>query len=450
VQRVTSILVVEDDELLRSKLRQTLEDAGYSVTEVDSGESAVASIARDEPDLALVDLNLPGMSGIDLCARLRQEGRDIHLLVMTAFTSIPSAVEAIKAGAHDYLVKPLDMDGLLHRLGQASDTLRTHHELRMLKDAVRADRGQGGLLGACPPMRRLFDQLDEAAQTGANVLITGETGTGRRSFALELHRRGPNPEGPFVALNVSELPDARLQEQIFGSHEPDPANEGRATGGLIAQARGGTLFISEMCELPVSTQARLLRALEAERDATPEATIRVVAATNRSPEIEIEQENLRRDLFHHLNVLSLDLPPLRARRSDIPLLTENFLAVYSARFGKQVSEISAPALERLLTYEWPGNVRELQSCIERAVALCSKHTLDEEQLPAKIAEHSPVDLVVATADPNDWITLEEVSMLYTRHVLRGFRGNKSRAARVLGVDRKTLARKLRRWDSDDE
>ena len=441
MQRPTSVLLVEDDELLRRQLEQTLRRAGYRVSAVESGETAVAAVARDEPDLMLVDLNLPGMSGIDLCARLRGEGRDVHLLVMTAYTSIPSAVEAIKAGAHDYLVKPLDMEGLLLRLEHVSAELGVRRELRQLKDAVRADRGEGGLLGACPPMRRVFEQLQKAAESPVHVLVTGESGTGKQLVARELHARSQSPDAPFVTLDLSSVADARLEDLLFGGEEGDP--------GKLAQARGGVLYITELCDLSLAAQERLARFLEASQDADPSQRVRVVAATNRFPDSEIESGSLREDLYYRLSVVTLDLPPLRARRSDLPLLAEHFLAIYSARFGKTISGIEPAAAERLLAYDWPGNVRELRTCIERAVATCKGSQISEAELGNKVRRHTAVDLVVATADPNDWVTLEEVSKLYTRHVMRALKGNKSKAARVLGVDRKTLARKLARWDDED-
>jgi two-component system response regulator HydG len=448
------VLVIDDDADLLELLDASLSARGYDVSTSGTAERGVDLLDDVHFDVVLVDVNLPGMSGIDFCARVAADWPNLPVIVMTAFTSMKAAVGALRAGAYDFLVKPLDVDALSVRLERVVGERRMAEEVKRLREVV-GERGYEGLLGTSAPMQKVYDLLERAAQTDASVLITGESGTGKELAARALHSRSRRREGPFVPVNCSAIPEQLIESELFG-HTKGAFTDARSDRtGLFVQANRGTLFLDEIGEVPSTMQPKLLRALE-ERRVRPVGAndemgvdVRFVAATNRDLEEAVEQGRFRDDLFFRINVIHVQLPPLRSRGSDVLQLAQHFARLYSSQFDKEIEGISSPAGERLLAYDWPGNVRELRNCMERAVALTLHRELAVEDLPDRIRNHTRSQLVLAEQDPTELLPMGEVERRYILHVVQAVGGNKSEAANILGLDRKTLYRKLQRYGEPD-
>jgi two-component system response regulator HydG len=445
------VLIVDDDRAMCDLLEADLGDRGFEVETRTSGADALALLAGRDFDVVLTDLNMRGLTGIDLCRHLAESRPDVPIVVITAFGSIETAVEAIRAGAYDYIAKPIDAEALTLALDRAIAHHALRREVRRLRLAVDASSRFEDLDGRSEAMRKVYDLLARVADTDASVLVTGESGTGKEVVAKALHARGRRSAGPFVAVNCSAVPEALLESELFG-HVKGAFTDAKTTRtGLFVQAHGGTIFLDEIGELPLTTQPKLLRALQ-ERvvrpvGATSEVPFdaRIVAATNRDLETAIEERRFREDLYYRINVIHVELPPLRARGTDVLLLAQRFLESAGSRAGKPVTGISPAAAEKLLAYAWPGNVRELANAIERAVALTSYEQITADDLPQKIRDHRPSHVLLASDDPSELVPLEEVERRYVLRVVEAAGGNKTMAARILGLDRKTLHRKLERW-----
>ncbi len=449
------VLIVEDDQDLRELLSAGLAVHGFEIQKAPSAEVALPLIDETRFDVILVDLNLPGMSGLELCSRVVSEGNS-SVVIMTAFASIKSAVEAMRAGAYDYILKPLDVDAVAMRLSRVVKERRIHEEARRLRDVVHPSSGFGGLTGSSTPMQKVYDLLARAAPSEASVLITGESGTGKELAARAIHDHSNRRDGPFVALNCSAVPEQLIESELFG-HAKGSFTDARSDRvGLFAQANGGTLFLDEIGEIPSPMQAKLLRALE-ERQVRPvgsnremEIDVRIVAATNRDLEAWAEQGRFREDLYFRINVIHAQLPPLRSRGTDVLLLAQFFLRRFSAQEAKEVSGIDPVAAQRLCDYDWPGNVRELRNCIERAVALTRYEELSLEDLPERIRTFKRSHVVVASDDPTELVPIEEVERRYIMRVLEAVGGSKTAASKILGLDRKTLYRRLERYKAQNK
>jgi len=444
------LLVVEDDQDLRELLAAGLGSQGFSVQTAPSAEASLGLFESERFDVILVDLNLPGMSGLELCSRIVAEATSA-VIIMTAFASIKSAVEAMRAGAYDYILKPLDVDAVALRLGRVVKERRIHEEARRLRDVVHPTGGFGGLTGTSAPMQRVYDLLGRAAPSEASVLITGESGTGKELAARALHDHSSRRGGPFVALNCSAVPEQLIESELFG-HARGSFTDARSDRvGLFTQADGGTLFLDEIGEIPSPMQAKLLRVLE-ERRVRPvganqeiDIDVRIVAATNRDLEAWAEQGRFREDLYFRINVIHAQLPPLRARGTDVLLLAQHFLRRFSEQEAKDVSGIDPVAAQRLCDYEWPGNVRELRNCIERAVALTRFAEISLDDLPERVRTFKRSHVVVVSDDPSELVPIEEVERRYIMRVLEAVGGSKTAASKILGLDRKTLYRRLERY-----
>jgi two-component system response regulator HydG len=372
----------------------------------------------------------------------------LPVVVVTAFGCIDGAVEAMRAGAYDFVTKPFDVDAVGIVLRRAVE----HHALRWEVDALRrvADTSQrfGELLGTSENMRRVYELIEGVAESDATVLVTGESGTGKELVAREIHTRGKRGDGPFVAVNCAAMPEALLESELFG-HEKGAFTDARARReGLLVSAAGGTLLLDEVGDMPLVLQAKLLRALQERKfraiGSSHEVSFdaRVIASTNKDMEAAVEQGRFREDLYYRINVIHLELPPLRARSGDVLLLAQSFLGEIAVRNAKAVSGFTSRAAERLLVYDWPGNVRELRNCVERAVTLTRSELVDLDDLPQKVREYNSAHVVVVGDDPTEIISLEEVEKRYILRVVEACRGNKSKAARALGIGRKTLYRRL--------
>ncbi|MBK9036289.1 MAG: sigma-54-dependent Fis family transcriptional regulator [Myxococcales bacterium] len=447
-------LIVDDEAELTALLARGLERRGFAVTTATSGEAALARLATDDVDVVVTDLNLGGMSGLALTERILASRPGLPVIVLTAFGSLEAAVGAIRVGAYDFLAKPVEVEALALTVGRAVRHRQLTDELVRLRRQVATGRG-GELVGESAAMREVFDLIDRVAPTDASVLITGESGTGKELVARALHRQSARAAGPLIAINCAAMPEQLLESELFG-HVKGAFTDARASrAGLFVQASGGTLFLDEIGELPLALQAKLLRALQERTvrplggDAEVAFDVRVVAATNRDLEAAVEARAFRDDLYYRIDVVHLPLPPLRARGGDVLVLAQRFLADTARRFGKPVTALAPAAAERLAAYGWPGNVRELANAIERAVALARFDQLTVDDLPERIRAATPSALVVAGADPSELVSLEEVERRYVLHVLQAAGGSRTVASRILGLDRKTLYRKLKGYGVDD-
>ncbi|HTJ47626.1 MAG TPA: sigma-54 dependent transcriptional regulator [Kofleriaceae bacterium] len=445
------MLVVDDERDMCELLELGLRKRGFAVTWRTDGEEAFATMSTQDFDAVITDLNMKKMGGIDLCARIVANRPDLPVIVLTAFGSLETAVAAMRAGAYDFVTKPVELDALAMSLRRALDTRALKAEVRRLKQVVADTRRFDEMIGASAAMQKVFALIDQVAETDATVLITGESGTGKEMVARALHKRSKRAAGPFIAINCAAMPESLLESELFGHARGAFTDAKVSRPGLFVQASGGTLFLDEIGEMSISLQPKLLRALQ-ERRVRPvgaeteiDFDVRLVAATNRDLEEMVENKQFREDLFYRINVIHVPLPPLRARGGDVLVLAQHFIQHYATVFDKRVTGLSAAAAERISAYAWPGNVRELQNCVERAVALARFEEVAVEDLPEKIRAYSKSHVVVATDDPTDLVPLEEVEKRYILRVLEAHGGNRTEAAKTLGLDRKTLYRKLLRW-----
>jgi two-component system response regulator AtoC len=447
------ILVVDDDRDMREMIEEDLVRRGHEVLTAAEGSAALDILRNEDADTVLTDLNMPGTGGIELCRALQAERPDLPVVILTAFGSFDTALSALRAGAYDFVTKPVDLDLLALTLDRAVRHRRLEQTLRRLQDEVRRSRRGGGLLGESRAMSEVQDLIARIADLDSSVLITGESGTGKELVARALHEQSHRRGGPFIAVNCAALPENLLESELFG-HERGAFTDARsARRGLFLEASGGTLMLDEVGELPLPLQPKLLRVLE-ERRVRPvggsrelPCDVRIVTATHRDLEEAIDQGGFREDLYYRLNVLTLELPPLRARGNDILILAQVFVNEFAGRFQKGVKSIAEPAAGRLLAYPWPGNVRELRNVIERAVALARHNRLTVEDLPDRLRNPGATRTLPASwGETDNLLPLAEMERLYLRHVLDSVGDNRSLAAKVLGIDRKTLYRKLKGED----
>jgi two-component system response regulator HydG len=447
---MTRVLVVDDDADLCHTLETLLKKRAYDAVGATTAEAAFQRVTTEDFDVVVTDLNMPRQGGLELCEQIVANRPDTPVVVMTAFGSFDSAVAAIRAGAYDFINKPVQIDVLAIAIDRAARTRALREEVRRLR-APQITGSFEGLVGSSAAMRKVYDLVDRVADSEATILITGESGTGKEVFANVIHRRSRRARGPFVAINCSAMPEALLESELFGHTRGafTDAREGRV--GLFVEARGGTLLLDEVGDMPLTLQPKILRALQ-ERKVRPLGSsnevaidVRVIAATNRDLEGAIEEKRFREDLYFRLNVIQVPLPPLRSRAGDVLPLAQHLLETFAKRAGKPVSGLAPAAAEKLVAYAWPGNVRELQNCIERAVALARFEQIVVDDLPEKVKDHRPTHLLIAADDPSELVPMEEVEKRYVERVLTAVQGNKAAAARILGFERKTLYRKLERW-----
>jgi two-component system response regulator HydG len=445
------ILLVDDDAAMGDYLVEALASAGFVGTAVRSGEEALSEIERREFDALVTDLRMKGLPGLALCRKVRETTAELPVIVLTAFGDYAAAVEAVRAGAYDFLAKPVKLDVLLLALTRAVEHRHLRQEVRRLRQSS-AGRVFGGLLGNSSAMRKVHDLLARIAPSETSVLVTGESGTGKELVARALHLGGPRHAAPFVAIDCAALPENLIEGELFGYERGFVTGDNTAKSGAFVEAHGGTLFLDEICDLSVGLQAKIVRALE-ERVVRPLGgtrevpfELRLVTATNRDLEAAVEEKRFREDFYFRINVVEVRLPPLRVRGNDILTLAAHFLREFAERAKKDVTAMTAEVGEKLLAYPWPGNVRELQNVIERAVALAHHDHVTVRDLPEKVAEHRQSHVVLA--DETEFVTLEEMEKRYILQILAAVGGSKSVAARTLGLDRTTLWRKLERYQVD--
>ncbi len=448
-----SILIVEDDAALCRALDLGLRDAGFTTTSTTSPQEALEQLHKSDFDAVLTDLNMPGVNGLELCQRVAADRPDIPVVVVTAFGSMETAIGAIRAGAYDFITKPVEMEALVLVLERAVQHRMLRQEVRRLRSAVERRAGADEILGESPAILAVKSLVERVAEADATALVSGESGTGKEVVARALHRLSKRAKGPFVAVNCAAVPEPLIESELFGHAKGAFTDARQSRPGLLAQAQGGTLFLDEIGELPLSAQAKFLRVLQ-ERTVRPVGSdhelnldVRIVAATNRDLVQAVEEQRFREDLFFRIHVLPIELPPLRARGTDVLLLAQRFLLDSAARAEKSVHSLAPGAAQLLLDYPWPGNVRELMNCVEHAVALARYEHITPEDLPVRVRNYRRSHIIVAGEDPTELVPLEEVERRYILRVMEAVAGNKRLAARVLGLDRKTLYRKLERYGS---
>lgn len=441
-------LIVDDDMAACQLLSDGLMDSGFEVHSCTSGPAALAIVEAKEIEVVVTDLRMHGMSGTDLCRQVVETRSDLPVIVVTAFGSMDTAVEALRAGAYDFITKPFDIDAIALTLARAVEHRRLRLEVDRLRRFVHDMKHYGELLGSSLAMQSLYGLLDRIEDSEATVLITGESGTGKELVARELHRRSKRRDGPFVAINCAAVPEALLESELFG-HVRGAFTDARTNHqGLLARANGGTILLDEIGDMPLGIQPKLLRALQ-ERKIRPvgssseeEIDVRVIACTHRDLETLVEEHAFREDLYYRINVITLKVPPLCARGGDVLLLAQHFAERFAAQAGKPVTGLAPAVAERLMSYNWPGNVRELQNCMERAIALSRGALVQVADLPQRVREHQSTHVLVASDDPSELVALDEVEKRYILRVLSAVHGNKTTAAQILGLSRKTLYRRL--------
>jgi two-component system, NtrC family, response regulator AtoC len=446
--RTGRILVVDDEVNARTALAELLRDEGYEVETAADAFKALGKYESFTPHVVVTDLKMPGMDGIELVKKIRGGEDPATVVVMTAFGAVQSAIDAMRAGAAEYLTKPLNFDELLVVLDKVFEQQELRRETRQLRQRVRDRVAPNNIVGASPPMQRVFEVVDQVAPSRATVLITGESGTGKELVANAIHMRSPRANGPFIKLHCAALAESLLESELFGHEKGSFTGAMARKDGRFQLADGGTLFLDEIGEISASIQVKLLRFLqehEFERvggNQTIRVDVRVIAATNKNLHEEVARGKFREDLFYRLNVVALEMPPLRDRRTDIPALSKFFLDRYARDNNKTLDGFAPETLERLASYDWPGNVRELENAVERAVVLANTPLIEPRHLPPNIQPRvTPAGMPVIPG-----ATMAEIERYAILETLKSTGGSTSKAAEVLGISVRTIQYRLHEYN----
>jgi DNA-binding NtrC family response regulator len=440
------ILVVDDDPEMCGYLSDALKGEEFSVITMNNSLEASKILKKEEFDILITDLKMKGLKGLDLLEETKQVSPLTPVIIITAFGTIASAIQAMKMGAYDYITKPFQMDELVLTLKKALENRLLKKEVARLKKEMESRYHFHSLIGKSPSMRKIYDLIERISDTSSNVLITGESGTGKELVAKAIHYNGTRKESSFVAVNCPAIPETLLESELFGYKKGAFTDAKADKKGLIFEANGGTLFLDEITEMPLTLQAKLLRVIE-EREVRPlgdtnayRIDIRCVSASNRDMESLIQRGEFREDLYYRLKVIDIELPPLRNRSEDIPLLAQHFIKKFCHELKKNISGVSEVTFKHLLNYSWPGNVRELENVIQRAITLTQHQTILPEDLPNTVMQEKEENLIEKGL--RETYTVDQLEREYIKRVLLEVGGNKSKAAEILGLDRKTLYRKL--------
>jgi two-component system response regulator HydG len=446
MSRRPHLIAIDDDAHMLDVLRKVLGEHGYRVSTRTSAVAALSLLEDDPADVVLSDIRMPGMDGMTLLERVKERAPETIVVLVTAFGSIDSAVEAMKRGAADYVTKPFKMDEILLVLEKALEQRALHRELESLRGEVEQRYRFGALIGKSKQMQTVFELIRRVARVRSTVLITGRSGTGKELVAKAIHYNSARKSKPFVAINCAAIPEMLLESELFGHVKGAFTGATESKPGLFEEADGGTLLLDEIGELPPAMQAKLLRTLQ-ERQVrrvgstrSIEVDVRLIAATNHDLNALVGKGRFREDLYFRINVISIDVPPLVEHPEDIPLLVQHFLERYAAEHGRPAPAMSPEAFKAIMSYEWPGNVRELENAIERAVALSTGDAIQPGDLPGSVTGKQNG---LVKAGPDESMTLRRLEDRYILEVLERTGGNRVRAAQILGVDRKTLYRKLK-------
>ncbi|MBT7087116.1 MAG: sigma-54-dependent Fis family transcriptional regulator [Desulfobacterales bacterium] len=449
-----TVLVVDDDNAHRTMLHTLVGGWGYEIREANDGSVAIEMI-QDEPfDIVLMDIRMLKVSGIEALESIKRFNPLIPVIIMTAYSSVETAVDALKKGAYDYLTKPLDFNKLRHTLEKAVEHIRLSEENRILKESLGKHFDKGNIIGQSPAMTRFMETVNLVAPSEATILLTGESGTGKELIAGALHFNSSRREGPFIKINCAAITETLLESELFGHEKGAFTGADKRKDGRFLQAHKGSLLLDEVSEMPLTMQVKLLRVLQ-EREITRvggdeviEVDVRLIAATNKNLQELIKEGKFREDLYYRLNVVTLELPSLNERVEDIPLLAQHFLEIFSKKNKKEIKGFTPRAMDNLIRYSWKGNVRELMNVIERGVVLGRSDYIEEHDLPI-VNVASGIDAVESQPAINDGMnfemSLEDVERKTILQTLESAGGNKSETARRLGITRRTLHKKLKKY-----
>lgn len=444
------ILIVDDESAHRMMLEAVLSDEGYTIDQADDGRTAIDAVKKSFYDLVLMDIRMHEVDGIEALQTIKRVSPGIAVIMMTAFASVKTAIDTLKAGAYDYLTKPIDIDELKILIQKALDHQQLEQENQFLKEQLGDRFDFSNIIGKSPTMKEMFETIALAAPSEATILIIGESGTGKELIANAVHQNSRRREQPMIKVNCAALPATLLESELFGHEKGAFTGADKPRKGRFQMAHGGTIFLDEIAEMATSTQAKILRVLQ-EREFEPVGSsntsridTRVIAATNKNLEEEIRAERFREDLYYRLNVVSVTVPPLRERREDIPMLASYFLKRYARKNNRLIKGLSPRAIDLLMRYDWPGNVRELENVIERAVILTRAESIGMTELPDTLRSINPAETatnVILTPGR----TLKEVEKEMILSTLEEVDGNRTRAAQILGISRRTLQLKIKEY-----
>jgi len=442
------ILIVDDEAIVRDFILEVLIRMGYAPLAVESGEKALEYLRRSEFDIVITDMKMPGITGIDILKQTLELWPDCRVIIITAFGTIEQAVGAMKMGAHDYITKPVSPDHIEMVISKALEYKTLKLENRILRREISEKYSFENIIGKASAMKRVFDLIQRASPADSTILISGESGTGKELVAKAIHYNSARAGGPFIKMNCAALPEGLIESELFGHEKGAFTGAIRATRGRFELADSGTLLLDEISEIPPSLQAKLLRVLqekEFERigsGQTIKTNVRVIATSNRDLKEEVAKGSFRDDLFYRLNVIPIELPPLRQRQEDLPLLCEYFLNKYAQKLGIPAKSLTEKTIELLMAYKWPGNVRELENVIERATVISKNQELKPSDLPPEIAAGMPD---IPRGGMEVGITIDNAEKMLILKTLKAQGGNKTKAAEVLGISTRTLRNKLQEY-----
>jgi two-component system response regulator HydG len=455
VERDIRLLLVDDDPEVCDLVRFALEPQSFAIITSNSAQDALHELTKSEFDCVVTDLEMPGMHGFELIERIVTNYPDVSVVVLTGASDFSTAVSAMRAGAYDFVAKPVDVSALSLAVRRAAERRALRAEVSKLRRVVSQARKLGDFIGVSNAIQHVFGIIEQIAPTPSTVLITGESGTGKEMAARAIHRTSKRSEKPFITVDCASIPDNLLESELFGHMRGAFTDARQQRVGLLAQADGGTVFLDEIAELPMTLQPKLLRVLQ-ERKVRPlggdtEQTIdvRLICATNRDLSQMVLHKEFREDLYYRIHVVELALPPLRVRQGDVLLLAQHFIDHFARMSEREIRGLSVDAAQRMLGYAWPGNVRELRNAMERAVAMARGPLIMVEDLPEKMRAYRPAP-ARTTGEEDVGLTLDEIERRHILRVLDAFDGNKVAASQSLGIDRKTLYRKLLRYGVDRE
>lgn len=453
-QQPVRILFVDDDMVTCRVMKRNCDNANYNCQVFQNAKDCLNAFTTEGADVVITDLRMPGMTGFELLSELREVDQEIPILVMTGYSSVENAVEAMKRGANDFIKKPFDFAELKLLLERTMKSVRLRNENRLLKRRIGQKRNRFGMVGDTPAMKQLFNTIEKVAEVSCSAIISGESGTGKELVARALHDYSPRKDAPFVAVDCGALSTTLLESELFGHEKGAFTGATQRKSGLMEQASGGTLFLDEICNISDAMQMKLMRAIEDSTITRVGSTtpipidIRIIAASNKNLEQMVEQGELRHDFYHRLNVVNIHVPSLSERREDIPALVESFVQEYAGKYNRNIQGFDNGSLQRLCEANWQGNIRELSNTIERSIILSDSPVLHWDSS----RQQSPVecdDLPVSFSH-DEFVSLTELEQEYISHVLKCFKGKKTKAAQVLGIDKTTLWRKLRRYEEQEE
>ena len=446
--REAHIVVVDDEPVICQQLERLYSHSGYSVTIANSADEALQRLESRNIDLVVTDIRLPGLSGIELTKRIQEDHPDVPVIVITGYGDIDTAVEVLKLGASDYILKPFSAAAIQESTRAVLKKAQVYTEIRHLRSSIKDQYRFEGMLSKSPEMHRVFETIRSVSSTDITVLIEGETGTGKELVANAIHHQSPRREGPFVTINCAGIPESLLESELFGYERGAFTGADQAKAGKIELAHGGTLFLDEIESMSPAMQAKLLRVLETKKvqrlggSQTVHIDMRVVSASNVPVEDLVAQGKMRSDFYYRIGVIVINLNPLCQRREDIPLLVHNFLNHHPVAASRQIREISTAAMKRLMEYHWPGNIRQLQNVLERAIVLTNRRTIEEIDLPTEVsAGQAEVKGISPTLPLRQWLNEQEKQ--YLLHQLEASSGRIGLTAKNCGMDVKTLYRKMR-------